>query len=95
MCLVDTCKAAVSRHRTRAEIFSRENLKFYDARYKKLYCFQLTESNKHLRQNFLNTDYTPKLDIEGTVYNHVIYMQSNKIRKVFLMIEFYSSHMLA
>ena len=35
------------------------------------------------------------LDIVGTVYNLVICMQSNKIHKVFLMIEFYSSHMLA
>ena len=34
-------------------------------------------------------------DIVGTVYHLVIYMQSNKIHKVFLMSEFYSALMLA
>ena len=34
-------------------------------------------------------------DINGVIRELLIYMQSNKIHKVFLMVEFYSSHMLA
>ena len=34
------------------------------------------------------------VDIVGIVYHLVIYMQSNKIHKVFIMTEFYSSRML-
>ena len=46
-------------------------------------------------QKGINEKYS--LDIVGSVYHLVIwgYMQSNKIRKVILMIEFYSALMLA
>ena len=37
---------------------------------------------------FVTAENKIKFDIVGTVYHHVIYMQSNKIHKVILMSEF-------